>query len=282
MIEPLCVSAHSVAESVRAERPVTIWVLQQEFSPADETRLKTTLRPFPNVRLEVHPIDLSAFRGVKGLHGDAMTFARILLPDRMADQARRIVYLDADTLAVGGVEDLFDTSLEGCTIGAVSYEPLGASMEADFYRAQGVDLDQDGFNAGVMAIDVERWRKQSRTDEIVERVRAADQERTESDQPFLNVAFHDDFRPLRIRYNKRASPDQRLTAEQAADGILHFVGIPKPWDIGGKWLHKNYTLYEECRRQASVVPRSVPEIVRDDGVGRVAKGIVSGLRATMG
>ena len=79
--------------------------------------------------------------------------------------------------------------------------------------------------------------------------------RTECPAIVMNVVFYKRFLPLRIRYNKRAGPGTRLEKKHTTDGILHFVGIPKPWDIGGQWFNRNYHLYEKYRRQAGVPGR---------------------------
>lgn len=281
MLEPLCVSAFSVAASV-AERDITIWVFHSDFYSADVGKLLNILDPFPNAALEVESINVDAFDEVRGLHGDVMPFTKLILPRLMDGKTERIVFLDADTVVVGGLDDLYQRNLEGHILGAVSYETLGCAQESDFFRAGGLDLEKNSFNSGVMLIDVERWNAADKSGQLINQVKQVDPQEAESDQPFLNVAFYDNFLPLRIRFNKRAGPDSKLKKKHTTDGILHFVGIPKPWDIGSRWLNKNYHLYEKHRKRAGVSKRSPREIIRDDGWRRVAKGLLSGLRALVG
>lgn len=280
MLAPLCVSAFSAVSSMNG-RDMTVWVFQTDFSTNDISRLREVLSSFPAATLKVESIDLDAFSGIKGLHGEVLPFAKLLLPQLMKGRARRIVFLDADTVVVSGLYDLYEKDLEGYTLGAVSYEPLGRTMEAEFFGARGLDLEKESFNSGVMLIDVENWNARGKTEQLIEEVTAVDQQEAESDQPFLNLAFYDDFLPLRIRYNKRAGPDTRLEKKHTTDGILHFVGIPKPWDIGGKWLNKNHHLYEKHRRRAGVSPRSLQKIIQDEGWKRVSKGLLAGVRGTV-
>lgn len=280
MLGPLCVSVFSAVSSAEGQ-DVTVWVFQTDFSPNDIGRLRSVLSPFPAATLEVRSIDLDVFSRIKGLHGEAMPFAKLLLPRLMKGNAERIVFLDADTVVVNGLQDLYEENLEGYTLGAVSYESLGRAQEAEFFRARGMDLEKDGFNSGVMLIDVEGWNAGDKTEQLIEEVKAVDPQEAEGDQPFLNVAFYDNFLPLRIRYNKRAGPDTRLEKEHTTDGILHFVGIPKPWDVGGRWLNKNFHLYEKYRRKAGVPRRSPLSVIREKGWRRVAKGLSSGVRAVL-
>jgi lipopolysaccharide biosynthesis glycosyltransferase len=280
MLEPLCVSAYSAAVNMEREG-LTIWVFQTDFSPQDIDRLQRHLNPFPGVTLKVQSVDMDVFGGIKGLHGEVVPFAKLLLPRWMEGRADRIIYLDADTVVAGGLRDLYERNLEGHTLGAVSYEPFRRTLEVDFYRARGLDLERDSFNSGVMLIDIEKWNAGAKTEQLIEQVRDVDPREAEGDQPFLNATFYDDFLSLRIRYNKRAGPSERLEKKHTTDGILHFVGIPKPWNIGGRWFNENYHLYEKHRRRAGVPARSLWKVVQDEGGRRVLKGLLAGVRGTI-
>ena len=243
MLEPLCVSAHSAAAAV-AGQDLTIWVFHPDFSSKDIDMLQGVIDSLPAVTLKTQPMNVETFGGIQGLHGEVMPFAKLLLPRLMEGEADRIVFLDADTVVIEGLDDLYYQDLEGYMLGAVSYEPLGRTLEAGFFRSRGLDLEKDSFNSGVMLIDVKKWADAAKSEQLIELVKSVDPNEAKGDQPFLNLAFYDNFLPLRIRYNKRAGPDTRLQKRHTTDGILHFVGIPKPWDVGGRWLTKTiiYTI----------------------------------------
>jgi lipopolysaccharide biosynthesis glycosyltransferase len=280
MLEPLCVSAHSAAASVPG-RDLSIWVFHPDLTPAAIEQLRRVLAPFPGAALHVQAIDLEVFADIKGLHGAVMPFVKLLLPQRMQHQAARIVVLDADTVVVGGLEALYDHNLNGRALGAVSYGPLKNTLEAEFFAAQGLDLQTASFNSGVMLVDVNRWNDNRTTEHLIETITAVDPRTVESDQPFLNLAFYDDFESLRIRYNKRAGPDTRIPPADAADGVLHFVGLPKPWDLGGRLFNVNYRVYEEYRRRAGVPHTPSLGLVPDERWERAAKGLWAGLRTAL-
>jgi len=277
MLQPLCVSAFSVVQSV-ADQRVVIWVFHEDFCEQDVSKVRDTLAPLRGAELEFRRIDLTRFSGWDGLHGEAITFAKPLLPSFLRDETDRIVYLDADTVVSGGIADLYARDLEGHPIGAVSYETLGETQNRSFFQEAGLDLSKKSFNAGVLLIDVDRWSRGGLTKEVIDFMRANNGKYSGADQAAQNAVFHDDFLPLEIRYNKRASPDTEIGKRQAEDGIIHFVGIPKPWDIWGRWLNENHWIYERYRRRAGVPPHSVLESVRRQGGWRSAKGLASGLR----
>lgn len=278
VLPPFCVSAFSVAASA-ANRRVVIWAFQDDFRPGDIAQLRETLAPFPRAEVRVRSIDLGRFAGWEGLHGEAITFAKPLLPALLREETNRIVYLDADTIVADGIADLYDRDLEGYPIGAVSYGSLADTQNRRFFASEGLDLRKKSFNAGVLLIDVEEWGRRGLTEQVVGVMRAKHKAYSGADQAAQNAIFHGDFLDLRIRHNKRASPDTKLREEQATDGIIHFVGIPKPWDAGGRWLNRNHWLYARHRREAGVAPCSAVERLQRGGWWRGAKGWIAGVRA---
>jgi len=280
VLAPLCVSAFSAAASVDGEE-ITIWIFHEDLTSQDIRRVQSVFTPFSDVILNTRRIETGDLSSLHGLHGETIPLAKVLIPRHVDGQLDRIVYLDADTVVIGGLEDLYRHNLKGNVIGAVSYETLGESYTRDFFRSKGLDLQEKAFNSGVLLIDVAAWNEKGWTRKVVDFLRANSKKYDGADQASLNVVFYKRFLPLRIRYNKRAGPGTRLEKKHTTDGILHFVGIPKPWDIGGQWFNKNYHLYEKYRRQAGVPGRSTLDLISDTGWRRATKGLLTGLRGTI-
>lgn len=280
VLVPLCVSAYSAANSVGGKN-ISIWVFHENYTSEHKRSVRDALCSFEDVELFFHKVELDDFVGLSGLHGETIPLAKSIIPRMMKGKARRAIYLDADTVVLGGLGDLYSHDLNGCVIGAVSHEALGNAYTRDFFASQNLDLDEKAFNSGVLLVDVEAWNERDLTQDLLAFLKANANKYDGADQASLNVIFHKRFFPLRIRYNKRANPGKRLEEEHVQDGILHFVGIPKPWDPGGKWLNKNYPHYASQRRQIQVEPRSFWRKVRDTGWRRVVKGLSAGLRAAL-
>jgi len=243
--------------------------------------VRDVLRPFGDVELVFRHVSLAEFAGLPGLHGEVIPLAKPVVPRLLAGEVSRVVYLDADTVVVGGLDDLYHHNLEGHLIGAVSYETLGEAYTRDFFASHDLDLGEKAFNSGVLLIDVETWNERDLTSEMLTFLKANASKYDGADQASLNVVLHKRFLPLRIRFNKRANPDRKLQDKHVQDGILHFVGIPKPWDPGGRWLNRNYPHYKVHRDRARVKSRSLWGKMRDTGWRRMAKGLRAGLRAAL-
>jgi lipopolysaccharide biosynthesis glycosyltransferase len=277
VLTPLRVSAFSAAESVSGEN-ITIWIFHKGLTPQDILDLQNVLAPFSDVNLIVRRIDLSEVADLHGLHGEVIPLAKTMIPRLVREEVHRIAYLDADTIVIGGLDDLYRHNLEGNVLGAVSYGTLRETYTREFFRSKGLDLSEKAFNSGVLLIDVAAWNEKSLTREALDFLRKNSSKYDGADQASLNVVFYKRFFPLRIRYNKRAGPGSKLEDKHTTDGIIHFIGIPKPWDVGGQWLNKNYPLFEKHRARAKVSPRSILRSVREDGWHRTLKGVMAGLR----
>lgn len=280
MLRPLCVSIFSAAKSVGG-RNITFWVFHEDLRTAELEQVQQLIEQFPEVSLIHQQIDVNDFAGLSGLHGEVIPLAKPLIPHLVNGLTHRIIYLDADTVVISGLNDLYRHSLDGNILGAVSYEALGEAYTSDFFQSHGLDLNERAFNSGVLVVDVEAWNKEKMTRKVLDFLKVNSSKYDGADQASLNVIFHKRFYPLRIRYNKRASPGSRLEQKYTKDGIVHFVGIPKPWDVGGRWLNQNYSLYEQYRQEAGVRPRTTREVVRDTGWRRTGKGLLAGLRAAI-
>ena len=182
----------------------------------------------------------AAFGHLPRLHDDLTTYGRLLIAEHVA--ADRVLYLDSDLIVTCDVLQLEHIDLQGQLLGAVTRTKVAYTLDQDYLNAHGIDKETDYFNAGVLLIDLDRWRTtevRSRWEEIVgeepEGLRC-------HDQTVLNRLCAGAFYRLPSRYNapflaQREAPDH-------TNGIFHFLGSPKPWDMGGKRLHQGYRVWQ--------------------------------------
>ncbi|KAH8048656.1 glycosyl transferase [Aureococcus anophagefferens] len=137
-------------------------------------------------------VTLSAPRGPSyGNLRSPLNFARFYLADLLPD-ADRVVYLDADAVAVRDVADLYDGAFSGSASSVVAAAPRdqrvcydrNASRPGVFYcgdaraRARAAlgfpdpEADLEAFNAGVLALHLGRWRSLGLTARFEDLMRA--------------------------------------------------------------------------------------------------------------
>jgi lipopolysaccharide biosynthesis glycosyltransferase len=171
-------------------------------------------------------------------HATVATYFRLLLPDLLPQGVKRVIFIDSDTIVTTSLQELWQLPMQGKAIAAVPDHWLSC-------REHGY-VHGEYFNAGIMLIDLERWRQA----DLLARGRVfakANPERLRHwDQDVLNHVFKDDWLTIEERWNAcphlyglngdyDLSPDRLTASEQVAivnPAIIHFAGPGpvKPWN----------------------------------------------------
>lgn len=193
-------------------------------------------------------------------HVSSAMYLRLRLVDLLPRSVARIIYLDADVLCTSpGLEELYNTDLHGCTIGAVRdaftrrmNDHGGLPLIEKFTQIDPQDLY---FNSGVILIDTLAWRLRhisERADAYLALTRSA---RRFPDQDALNVACHRDWHRLDKRWNHmmawRLEDGRSGTLSQAV--IIHSAGPVKHWQVDFP-NGRRRELYERLARTVRSTP----------------------------
>lgn len=164
---------------------------------------------------------------------------RVLLPEVLPDVSR-VLYLDADTIVMRSLDPLWATDLGEYTVGAVA-NPLYGFMDTGFIHALELASTADYFNSGVLLMDLDRWRAQGLTQQLMDFIAEHGDAQQWPDQNALNAVLRGRWLPLAPRWNAQnvyfdLKPAQLLCTPaqvreaRSAPGIIHFVAPYKPWD----------------------------------------------------
>ena len=155
-------------------------------------------------------------------------WAHELFPDRS-----RVLYLDPDTIVTGSIEELWNTDLEGKTIGAV---PIPNSIRP---AQHGMPPGSLFFNSGVLLMDLEAWRARNYCGKCLDFIQRHPERAIDADQDILNLCLFGDWLPLDYKWNVinpffRPSYDMglkeaELARVRAEAVIIHYNGGAKPW-----------------------------------------------------
>jgi len=151
----------------------------------------------------------------------------------LAPGRSRAIYLDADTIVTGPIEELWNTDLRGNVLGAV---PIPNSVRV---QQHGLPPGSLFFNAGVLLIDLQKWGAGGYRDRCLEYLRAHPEHALDGDQDILNLCLAGEWLPLPYEWNVinpffRPSYDLGIPAPEVARicqnaRIVHFNGRHKPW-----------------------------------------------------
>jgi len=252
---PLATALRSMAESNRAHWPVEVQVLVERFPWELRHQVAESL-PEGSVSLQWYEADLSAYRHLPPQAGlSAATYGRLLLPDALPAHQRRVLYLDADILVLQDLQPLWEAELHGASIGAV-LDGLDSARRAGGPGLEHVPRVQRYFNAGMLLMDLPRWRSRGIAARAL-RFLQANPRTPYSDQDALNVACDGDWQPLDPKWNCQAlyhfGPLDR-GARHELPGIVHFITGDKPWVAARPNPHARF--YNAYRRRTRFARRT--------------------------
>ncbi|MET3601485.1 DUF4422 domain-containing protein [Martelella mangrovi] len=221
----------------------------------DNRRKLTTLIEGEGATLNFLDIDDSDLRWLP-LNRDYVsiaTYYRLVMQEYLPKTVEKAIYLDADTVVVDPLEDLWMTDLE-------DHPVAGAPDDAGFQQARRLQLSSRHryFNAGIMIFDVASFRKMELKEDIISAFRKHGSCIISQDQDILNILFSENTKMLHLRWNAgsriyRDNPlepsyDEEEALEAASDpAIVHFTDKRKPWHL--KCTHPFTELYWDYRNE---------------------------------
>lgn len=200
---------------------VDFYILNSDIAPEWFKLLGKKMEVVSSTIRNVH-LDKELFEGYKtGPHINYTSYFRFLTTEVV--ESERVLYLDSDIIVTRDLSPLFEMNLKGYYLGAVD----------DIYAYEG---RTSGFNAGVLLMDVAKWKENLIVNSLLEL--AAEQNQTVhlGDQSILNIYFENKWLRLEETYNFMVGVDtfslgkkyERL--EDLPPAIVHFASHDKPWN----------------------------------------------------
>lgn len=198
-----------------------------------------------------HAIDTGGF--------DVSTMSRLFIGQLLPEQVERVLYLDCDTVVVQSLKKMWSMDLQGRVLAAV--------MEPTIYETvkEAIDLDRDApyYNAGVLLVDLKRWRETAVQKRILDFYRSKGGQLFACDQDAINGTLKEEILSMVPRYNfftnyryfryenlvkhadwYRVVSNEAFRTAKRHPAIIHYMGDERPW-IAGNLNHyrKPYEKY---------------------------------------
>jgi lipopolysaccharide biosynthesis glycosyltransferase len=182
-----------------------------------------------NCQLFFYEVDAKTVSNL--LTKDAWTHAvyyRLFFPFLVPPGVSRLLYLDADTVVVGNLAELYFQPFAGFPVAAV-YD--------NYVKKQPlVGIENEGcyFNSGVLLIDTELWKKQRVTERAIEYLEMYPDRILFVDQCALNAVLKDNWKILDYRFNVLYSYvpiglSLTETKEFLRDKVVIHFTLERPW-----------------------------------------------------
>lgn len=152
-------------------------------------------------------------------HLSSATYLRYFIPNFVSE--KRVLYLDSDIIVTSSLTTLFELDLDGYPLGAIPDLPTSSEI----------------FNAGVLVIDTDMWRKENISKKLVD-LTVEHHEHVYGDQEILNMFFKDRWKQFDLTFNLQVGADAHRYYMGDYDWYELFEGVPciihyttenKPW-----------------------------------------------------
>jgi lipopolysaccharide biosynthesis glycosyltransferase len=242
---PLAVTMGSALGKLHPAAVVEVCVLDNGLSESSRARLSKVVDRVRRGQ-EVRWLSVPAHRLAKVAVPDARftsaSYSRLLAPELVPGHIERVVYLDSDVLVRRDLSPLFTIELGDAPVAGVrDFIIPTTAHELSGVREPG--QSEPYFNAGVLVIDLPRWRDAALGEHALQYAATGDALPL-VDQDALNAVVTS-WHELDYRWNVQEAlfwGDRRPRSAFGDDlyhqrwdlyrsaAVLHFAGGPKPWD----------------------------------------------------
>ena len=160
---PLAVMLRSVVANLDSRRTLRVYLVDGGLDHETRSRILASLTE----RVALHWIapERSGFVDLP-LWGrmTIATYDKLTIGRWLPESERRVLWLDCDLLVLGDLARLWETALGGNSVLATKdlfVHTVGARFGVACHQELGINPDAEYFNAGIMLIDVERWRSEN-------------------------------------------------------------------------------------------------------------------------
>ena len=165
----------------------------------------------------------SRFKNV--YHFSVVTYYRLFIAS-LFPEYDKIQYLDCDLVVLGDIAELYHTDLGENILGAVPDQFVQSTAQFRTYAEKAVGVDPNRyFNAGVLLISLEQFRKNKIEQKFVDLITRYDFDLLDPDQAYLNYLCRGKTHTLPNGWNKAPTP---LLCE-GKKNIVHYALYKKPW-----------------------------------------------------
>ena len=184
------------------------------------------------------------FPNVVNSHVSEATYYRLFIERLLPNTLNNVLYLDADIICVADpikeIKENFNNLSNTKTTVASVFENFSPTEIKELEKRLNIN-GNNYFNAGVMFIDLEKWRKKSIESLSLKIIKEKNKELKFWDQDILNIIFNDDVSEISNSLNYIINIEKQTTIPKATR-FIHYAGSFKPWTVRGA-IEKNSIHY---------------------------------------
>lgn len=220
----------SILSNANSTDDLNIFILDGGISDEQKEKIYS-LKSINDCNINFIKIDDSLFEDYKKIKTHAYitvaTYYRLKLPSLLPN-VDKIIYLDCDTIVTSSLIDFFNTDITDYAIAGV----LDISKKM-------LKKNPKYFNAGVILMNLEFWRKQNLEKFIFNWGKENINNIKLGDQEILNEVLKNEVKIVNDEWNVQSSNFVNRSSYTNSPKIIHFVAKNKPWGGKSYSYHKN-------------------------------------------
>lgn len=171
-------------------------------------------------------------------HITIATYYRLFVEMVLPKTEDRVLYLDCDIAVTGDLTPFYETDLSNHAL-AVVYQNNEWSYTYGSFKRLNIPEEEGYFNAGVLLINLDYWRKNNVTDRLFDFIKNNYSAISSHDQDVLNAVLYNEVLPVNYKwnftplfYNREGLkfPNKVDYTKDEKAVVIHFVSVPKPWE----------------------------------------------------
>ncbi|MDB5775774.1 MAG: UDP-glucose--(glucosyl) alpha 1,3-glucosyltransferase WaaO [Herbaspirillum sp.] len=212
----------------------TFHVLAFEVSDSHRERLQR-FESMYQVSTELHLLDLASFAQFSHFlghsHYSLSIFTRLMIPSVLQGRTDRVLYLDADILCVGKLDEMIAMDIADDIAVVVPDAPVTTQRRVEALKLPHAEY----FNSGVILINLQKWNDNEITAQVLDTLLNSQQHLRFADQDALNIVLNGRARYISPRWNYLYDLIHDLNVNKTAlrpvgkAVFIHFAGAVKPW-----------------------------------------------------
>lgn len=218
-----------------AQHRFRLIVVLNERDTAAEQKIRDTVRLFNNAEIEFKSFSSQAFEHFRvDRHITVASYLRLFMTQFLDPDLEKVLYLDSDLIVCDDIRDLWETDVSRHFLAAV-IDPY-----SDNHVNLGFREDERCFNAGVLLVNLTKWREANLVPQFVRYVEDHSAILRYHDQCTLNAVLRGQVLLLPYRWNFAARnadlpasafgiAKQDFLKLRAKPSIVHYTTSVKPW-----------------------------------------------------
>lgn len=212
---------------LQSEDDVWVHVLDGGLNDIHQEKIRNAcLSVISRCKVIFHIIDQKSFATLSsGPNGSRMFYARLAIPEILHD-ANKAIYIDADTVVLGDLMNLWNRDLNDNFALACNDRKIHRLSEDCPWQLSNEEFNLPYFNTGLMVLNLKKWREEGIFSSAQEASAKVGGHLKFWDQTLLNYVLRGqvDFLPQEWNWQNEQLPENKIPL-----GMIHFTAKKKPW-----------------------------------------------------